>query len=421
MARFPLLVLLSGTVVCSRAQIDAAAPWPMVGGGNLRNGLSRFVGPVLAPNSTIGVVWKFSPKRILPNPPVVVTFTTSPAVAANGDVWASSGAGTVYCAKAATGIERFNTYLVSNFEASPPTLAQGVVIVGAKSMNMWSVNATAFRAKGMNDFGYQLWQHTTASTGYDLSNAAIDAANVAYAGTGEGTVVAVDVTAGVRVWTYDTQTGHRVTTPALDESTGTLYVTTSEGTLWAITAATGALVWKQPLAAASRSGPILTAPGGTIVVGTDAGVQAFNTAGTPMWTHPTTWGVAASPAVGPGGATALVFAASWDANVYALSAATGDLAWVFSTGLGIALTVSPVVDAAGTVYIGSNTVFWGLDGSTGIPAWTFTGMPGLVFSSAAIGGTGQLYVGVAVGGEAPLGSIAALGAVSTLGAAIPAV
>lgn len=410
-------MLRTAVCVCAvlvvRAQVDTTAPWPMAGGNNLRNGQSLFHGPISSPNSTVSVNWQFAPPRIFPNPAPAVMFAVSPAVAHNGDVWASSGAGTVYCINGVTGFQKFNSFLARNFAASPPTLGQGVVVVGSRGMNIWAVNSTFSDGK----IGIQLWQFTTASTGYDLSSAAISAANIAFVGTGEGSVLAIKIATGSLLWSYSTKTNHRVTAPALDESSGVLYVTTSEGTLWAIAAATGALVWQQPLLGPSQSGPILTAPGGSIVLGTDIGVQAFNTAGTPIWSHPTTRPVSASPAFGT--AAGIIYAAAWDSNVYALNAATGDLLWTFFAG-GLALSVSPVVDASGTVFIGSNLAMWGISGVTGVPLWTINNMPSIVYSSAAIG-NGTLYVGVAVGGTAPAGHIVSIGAVATQNVAVAAV
>jgi outer membrane protein assembly factor BamB len=415
-------VYLICAAVAASGQLEVAAPWPMAGGNNLRNGKSAFVGPRVAPGpnqGTVGVLWQWAPPKLpLSSYPPYVTFSSSPAVAADGGIWASSGAGTLYCIDPVTGKERSNTNLAQNYEASPPTLGQGLVVVGSKGMNMWAINATHTFTKGTNTIGVQLWQVTTASDGYDVSSAAIGAGNIAYVGLGEGSVIAVNAVTAARVWSFSTGTNHRVAMPALDESIGTLFVTTSEGTLWAIGATTGALLWNRTLLGSTFSGPVLSAPGGTIFVGTSYGVQAFNTAGTPLWSHATARSVGPAPAVDPVAGT--VYAAAWDSNVYALNAATGALQWTFFAG-GLALASSPVVDAEGVVYIGSNVAFWALTGATGVPLWSIVDFPGLVFSPAAIGANGTLYVGFATTGGAPAGCIAAVGAAFTLSARVPAV
>jgi len=96
--------------------------------------------------------------------------------------------------------------------------------------------------------------------------------------------------------------------------------------------------------------------------------------------------VQSSPAVVDG----VVYVASYDANVSALDAATGNLLWSYPTGAG-AVGSSPA-EVNGIVYVGDNGgKVWALDASTGAPIWRFTAGDTIYSSPAVV--NGKVYIG----------------------------
>jgi outer membrane protein assembly factor BamB len=108
------------------------------------------------------------------------------------------------------------------------------------------------------------------------------------------------------------------------------------------------------------------------------------------WTHTTGAMVSSSPAVADG----VVFVGSWDHNVYALNASTGNLVWNYLTGDSV--LSSPAV-ADGILYVGSydNNVY-ALNATTGTLTWKYktgTGTPSSGVRSSPTVASGIVYVG----------------------------
>ncbi len=112
---------------------------------------------------------------------------------------------------------------------------------------------------------------------------------------------------------------------------------------------------------------------------------------TEIWSFPTAEGIFSSPAVVNG----VVYVGSYDDNLYALDASTGEKLWSFNTGDWV--YASPAV-VNGVVYVGSYYpagALYALDASTGAELWSVP-LEGGTRSSAVVS-KGVVYVGASDG------------------------
>ncbi|WP_338044123.1 PQQ-binding-like beta-propeller repeat protein [Natrinema thermotolerans] len=115
-------------------------------------------------------------------------------------------------------------------------------------------------------------------------------------------------------------------------------------------------------------------------------VQSSTTAGEANWTYTTGDTVRSSPTIVNGTA----FVGSYDSNLYAVDADTGNKEWNFSTGSGI-WESSPVV-SNGTVYIGSSdNNLYAVDADTGQEQWSYS--TGWYIAGSPTVEDGTVYVG----------------------------
>jgi outer membrane protein assembly factor BamB len=188
---------------------------------------------------------------------------------------------------------------------------------------------------------------TFATGGRIVSSPVIDA-GVIYVGSDDGNVYAIDAATGRRRWKYRTG-GPVASTPAV--AAGIVYVASYDGKIHAIDARTGSPRWK-------------------FATGGERRFEARNLHGF----LPKTQTMAdpfdvflSSPLVVDG----RVYVGSGDGNVYALDAASGELAWKFATG--DVVHASPAY-ANGTIVVGSwDSYLYALDATSGAQKWRFHG------------------------------------------------
>jgi outer membrane protein assembly factor BamB len=208
------------------------------------------------------------------------------------------------------------------------------------------------------------------------------AGGLAYIGSDDGTVYAVDATTGAPKWTFTTG-GPVQSAPAV--AFGIVFVGSYDGKVYALNATTGAKIWSF-----NTGGDVVAAPtvdGGVVYVDSFSGsVDALAAStGTPLWSFATGGMMLSSPAVSNGD----VYVGSNDGNVYALNAANGAKVWSFTTGSFV--QSSPAV-VKGVVYIGSDDHdVYALNANSGAKVWSFT-TGGNVVSSPAVSGS-TVYVG----------------------------
>jgi eukaryotic-like serine/threonine-protein kinase len=248
------------------------------------------------------------------------------------------------------------------------------------------------------------WRFHTS--GRVISSPAV-AGGVAYVGSTDGHMYAVDMATGTQRWTFTT--GSRVTSsPAIDG--GGVFFSSYDGNIYRVDAATGKVQWKfatagerrfagkhlHGLLPAGETMPdpfdvFLSSPAvshGTVYVGSgDGNIYAINEqSGQRVWSFHTGNVVHASPAVVDG----TVYIGSWDSYFYALDAASGKVKWRFKTGEDSVISnqvgiQSSAAVANGVVYFGCrDSKFYALDAQTGTEKWSFDNKGSWVVSSPAI-------------------------------------
>jgi outer membrane protein assembly factor BamB len=211
------------------------------------------------------------------------------------------------------------------------------------------------------------WKFQT--NGYVISSPAV-ANGVAYVGSTDGNLYAIDLETGAQKWKFKTD-ARVASSPAVDG--GTVYFGSYDGKFYAVDAANGQLKWKfatpgeRRFAAKHIHGSL---PEGE--------------------TMPDPFDCYLSSPVVSGGA---LFFGSGDGNVYALDAASGKLNWKFQTG--DVVHASPAI-AEGTVFVGGwDSYFYAIDAATGKEKWKFkTGEDREIFNQVGIQSSAAIADGI---------------------------
>ena len=261
-----------------------------------------------------------------------------------------------------------------------------------------------YEAAGVPKFTRVKWRFRTA--GRVFSTPAI-AGGMAFVGSTDHFLYAVDLATGTGKWKFETQS--RVTSsPAV--ANGVVYFGSMDADFYAVDAASGKLKWKfttagehrftathlhgaMPIAEAMPdpfdfflSSPVVS--GGVVYFGSgDGNIYALDAAsGALKWKFHTGDVVHSSPAVD----SDTVFAGSWDSYLYALDASTGKEKWRFKTGEDpkihnqVGIQSSPAV-ANGVVYFGCrDSNLYAVDEITGKQKWAFSNKGSWVIGSPAV-------------------------------------
>ncbi len=221
--------------------------------------------------------------------------------------------------------------------------------------------------------------------GSQVRSAVTISGNMAYTGSFDSKVYALDATTGNTVWEYKTK-GYIWSTPAV--ANGIVYVGSNDNSVYALNAVTGSLVWSFPTGEAVWSSPAVVK--GIVYIGScDNNMYALDAnTGTQIWKYPTSGDIRSSPAVVNG----VIYFGSQDGYFYALEAASGTKIWSSKTNDGDTYTNSSPAVVDGVVYIGSTDHnLYAFRASDGATLWTFP-TPAKVSSSPAVY-NGRVYVG----------------------------
>lgn len=188
------------------------------------------------------------------------------------------------------------TYATGAFVESSPAVVNGVAYIGSDDGNLYALNAST---------GERLWSFSTGSVQPILDAPAV-AAGVVYIGSYDGILYAVNANTGQRLWSFVTGSNPVVGPPTVID--GVVYVSGGmPETLYALNASTGKMLWSD----------------GNFVGGWDSAAVA----------------------------NGVVFIGSFDNNLRAINATTGAVLWSDAIADGF-LDSSPAV-ADGVVYVGS--------------------------------------------------------------------
>lgn len=242
-----------------------------------------------------------------------------------------------------------------------PAVVNGIAYVGSFDSNIYALNAST---------GSKLWNYSTDTS---LQTSPAIAGDVIYVASFDR-IYAINGTNGQTIWVSDYSLGAGESSPTVVDNV--IYVGSSSGNnnVYAINASTGAEIWHF-----STSGSILSSPAVTnkiVYVGSiDANLYALNaTNGELIWNYTTGGEVHSSPTLSNG----IVYVTSELGPIYALNASNGDLIWVNNKVEGC--FSSPAI-AKGIVYVGScNSKVFALNATTGDHIWNYTTESGVLSS-----------------------------------------
>jgi outer membrane protein assembly factor BamB len=258
-------------------------------------------------------------------------------------------------------------------------------------------------------------------TGGRVISSPVIANGMAYVGSTDKNLYAVDLESGAQKWKFATGSSV-VSSPAV--SGNSVYFGSYDGFSYAVDAATGMLQWKFETAGEKRFAakhlhglepPAETMPdpwdfflsspavwNGAVYFGSgDGNIYALDgTSGKLKWKFHTGDVVHSSPAIADG----TLYIGSWDGYLYALDASTGEKKWSFKTGDDpaihnhIGIQSSPVV-ADGTVYFGCrDSNVYALDAASGKQKWAYSTQGSWVNNSLAVY-DGRVYFGWSLPGK----------------------
>jgi outer membrane protein assembly factor BamB len=265
-----------------------------------------------------------------------------------------------------------------------PAVAGGVAYVGSDDDHVYALDLAD---------GSQRWKFTTGpcrtaiGTGPEAARCDVDAVTVAPDGTLYASADGVYALKpdGALKWKFFPGATHCASSPAVGPD-GTVFVGCHDDALYALDPATGAKKWEFRTGDDVDSSPSV-APDGTVYVGSDDHkLYAFAPGGMVKFAVTTNGAVRSSPAQAADGT---VYVGSFDGAIYAIKP-NGAIAWSYRTADRV--LSSPTVDAAGLVLIGSQDDRLYALQPDGKLAWSVL-LDGDVDGTPAIGADGTVYVG----------------------------
>lgn len=354
--------------LCLGVASAASAIWPQRGFDPQRTSRSPNVGPQ-GPDVTTS--W------IVKTPGAV---QSSPAIGADGTVYAGTTNGFLLAVNGTTGDKLFNVSVGSFLYSSPAVASDGTVIIGSFDFNLYGVDGQTGDIK---------W---TYSMGKAIQSSPVLAPDdMVIIGSENGMVAAVDGTTGKVLWKVVVCVdggGSLYASPALSNDNSRVYIACYNAGMFGLNRQTGKIDWTTPLKNVMSSPAVGLED--TVFIGSDDNcLHALHGAtGALLWKYETNNDVESVPSTDANG---VVYFGSNDGNLYALDGPTGTLLWQFEAG-GYVWS-APGLSPDGTVYIGAaDGSVYGLDSADGSVIWRYTA-GGVVVSSPAIGPDGTLYIG----------------------------
>ncbi|OPY30707.1 MAG: outer membrane biogenesis protein BamB [Methanocella sp. PtaU1.Bin125] len=275
---------------------------------------------------------------------------SSLVVGSDRTLYFGTGSGILYAIDSLSSDEKWRFQADANIDTTP-VLSNGLLIFGSDSANgtgkVYALNAETGRLE---------W---SVPTGGIVSYGIAAGDNVAYFGSRDGNLYAIDTYSGKARWIVplDTPNQSKVYSPALAD--GVIYVGVGDRSVYAVDPQSGNVRWRF----SQMDGAVVSKP--LCMLG-------------------------------------YVYAGSQDGYVYALEAATGKLVWKFRTDGPVKAT--PLFDASGQapiVYAGSGDGnVYAIDAKFGLPYWQYRA-PGSVDSTPVVisrSGESHLYF-VTVNGD----------------------
>ena len=158
------------------------------------------------------------------------------------------------------------SYLTENdIEYPSPAVVDGVAYFGSNDYRVHAVNAST---------GSKIWSYLTGSS---VESSCTVADGIVYFGSDDNNVYALDATTGGKIWNFTTK-GDVYSTPAVVD--GVVYVGSTDHNLYALDAATGSKIWSFATGSQIESTPSIA--NGILYIGSnDNKVYAFSSIAAP--------------------------------------------------------------------------------------------------------------------------------------------
>ncbi len=270
------------------------------------------------------------------------------------------------------GIEERWNFKTEDEIRTTPTAYRNLAFVGSYDTNVWAVNIES---------GEFVWKFPTQ--GGIASAPVIDATSkLVLFGSEDHTFNAVDYASGRINWSYTTKGRIRGTARVAHDH---VFFGSDDGRIYALVAANGRYLWEHDLGEPVRSRPFVTNE--LVIVGADSGeVVALELSGKKKWSYRAKRQVMSSPTVDDMG---ICYFGSFDGYMYAVEATSGYNIWRFRTNGPI--ISSPIVHDD-MVYFGSTDGnFYALNAESSKEKWKFSAESPIV--SSPIIRDGNIYLG----------------------------
>jgi uncharacterized repeat protein (TIGR02543 family) len=169
-------------------------------------------------------------------------FESSPAVGANGLVYAGSMDGKMYAVDSVTGLKRWDFVTGDAVYSSPALGADGTVYFGSYDGSVYALNG---------DTGEKRWEFATGGT--VPASPVVGPDGTVYIGSMDNKVYALNGATGAKRWEF--LTGDGVLFTAALAADGALYVGSADGWLYVLDSQTGEKIWQLPGASTPTIGP----------------------------------------------------------------------------------------------------------------------------------------------------------------------
>jgi outer membrane protein assembly factor BamB len=262
-------------------------------------------------------------------------------------------------------------------DCCPAVGPDGVIYVTVSGSAKY-LDASGGKLIALEPRGVEKWSFTTP---IDIkSSPAIGADGTIYFGCRDRKLYAVSPIGKAR-WSY--LTGAWVDSSPAIGTNGVIYAGSWDGKFYAINP-DGAKKWEFPTGGPVDSSPAIGRDGVIYFGSHDSNFYALNPDGAVKWKFPTLGSIVSSPAIGDDGT--IVFT-SVDGRLYALNPDGSEKWHLWTGGVGQA---SPVLDAAGNVYLGVNNMFFAVK-ADGTKKWDF-GYP-VIEGAPAVAADGTVFCG----------------------------
>ncbi|MEP7291034.1 MAG: serine/threonine-protein kinase [Chloroflexota bacterium] len=260
-----------------------------------------------------------------------------------------------------------------------PTAIKDLAFVGSYDSNVWALNI-------LN--GELVWKYATKAG--IASSPVVDETNrMVMFGSEDNNFYALDYRGGRMNWTHATK--DRIRSTARIEH-GHVFFGSDDGKIYALGAANGRVLWAYDTTAPVRGRPFVT--NDLVICGSETGeVLALSLSGARKWSYRTKRGVISSPYVDP--KEGICYIGSSDGYMYALDVTNGYNSWRFRTNGPI---ISSPVESKGLLYFTSaDGCIYAVNAQTSREKWRYQTEKPLVSSpvvhkdSVYVGGTDEYF------------------------------